>query len=86
MLRVLSDIDRPESPAGEAIAAYFGSQHGRTPSHRRAIRCAVMDVGIDDLRRVAERYLAPDAASIAVLSNEQTLEANPNLGLDLCKL
>jgi Zn-dependent M16 (insulinase) family peptidase len=86
VLRVLSDIDRPESPAGEAVVAYFGSRHGRTPAHRRAIRRAVMKVGMQDLRRVAERYLVRGTASVAVISNDKTLEANPGLGLDLCKL
>ena len=86
ILRVLSDIDRPESPAGEAVAAFFGSQHGRTPAHRRALRRAVMQVGMDDLRRVAGQYLVADSANVAVLSNESTLEANTDLGLALCKL
>jgi Zn-dependent M16 (insulinase) family peptidase len=86
VLRVLSDIDRPESPAGEAIAAYFGSRHGRTPAHRRGLRRAVMAVSMDDLRRVTGQYLAADAASVAVVSNETTIEANSALGLELCKL
>jgi Zn-dependent M16 (insulinase) family peptidase len=86
ILRVLSDIDRPESPAGEAIAAYYGIRHGRTPSHRRAVRRAVMDVGMADLERVAERYLDPGTASIAVVSNETTIEANKDLGLEPCRL
>ena len=86
ILRVLSDIDRPESPAGEAVAAYFGSRHARTPAHRRALRRAVMAVGMDDLRRVTGQYLIADAASVAVVSNEATIEANSALGLELCKL
>jgi len=86
ILRVLSDIDRPESPAGEAIAAYYGTRHGRSPSHRRRVRRAVMGVAMDDLRRVAERYLDPDTASIAVVSNEATIEANKDLGLESCRL
>ena len=86
ILRVLSDIDRPESPAGEAIAAYYGTRHGRTPSHRRNLRRAVMGVAMDDLSRVAERYLDPDTASIAVVSNEATIEANTDLGLESCRL
>jgi Zn-dependent M16 (insulinase) family peptidase len=86
VLRVLSDIDRPESPAGEAVAAFFGDQHGRTPAHRRAVRRAVMRVDMQDLRRVADRYLAADAASVAVVSNESTVEANAELGLELCKI
>ena len=86
ILRVLSDIDRPESPAGEAIAAFFGTQHGRTPAHRRAVRRAVMQVGMEDLQRVAETYLSPDKANVAVVSNDATIEANAGLGLELCKL
>jgi Zn-dependent M16 (insulinase) family peptidase len=86
ILRVLSDIDRPESPAGEAVAAYFGIRHGRTPTFRRTARRAVMQVGMDDLRRVAERYLVADAASVAVVSNEATIEANSDLGFEICKL
>jgi len=86
ILRVLSDIDRPESPAGEAIAAYFGTRHGRTPTHRREVRRAVMQVGMDDLRRVADRYLVAGTASVAVVSNEATIEANSDLGLEICKL
>jgi Zn-dependent M16 (insulinase) family peptidase len=86
ILRVLSDIDRPESPAGEAIGAYFGTRHGRTPTYRRALRRAVMGVGSDDLMRVAGKYLNGDAASVAVISNEATIEANSGLGLEICKL
>jgi presequence protease len=86
ILRVLSGIDRPESPAGEAIAAYFGTRHGRTPDFRRAQRRAVMQVSMKDLRRVAEQYLTPDTASTAIVSNEATIEANADLNLEICKL
>ena len=86
VLRVLGDIDRPESPAGEAIASYFGTQHGRTPAHRRSIRRAVMQVGLEDLRRVAERYLTQAEASVAVVSNEKNLKACSGLGLESCRL
>jgi len=86
VLRVLSDIDRPESPAGEAIAAYFGTQHGRTPAHRRSIRSSVMQVELEDLRRVAGRYLKQDKASVAVVSNETRLKANSTLGLEIRRL
>ena len=86
ILRVLSDIDRPESPAGEAIGAYFGTRHGRTPTYRHAVRRAVMAVGKDDLVRVAGNYLSVDTANVAVVSNEATIEANPGLGLEICKL
>ena len=86
ILRVLSDIDRPESPAGEAIGAYFGTRHGRTPDYRRAARRAVMGVRMDDLMRVTEKYLRADTASVAVVSNDATIDANAGLGLEICRL
>ena len=81
ILGIISEIDRPESPAGEAVRAFFGSLHGRTPEQRRKFRHAVLQVTIDDLKRVAEQYLTPEAASIAVLSSPGTLERNGQLGL-----
>ena len=63
------------------MRAFFGSLHGRTPEQRRKFRHAVLQVTIDDLKRVAEQYLTPEAASIAVLSSPGTLERNGQLGL-----
>ena len=36
--------------------------------------------------RVAGHYLAAEGANVAVVSNEATLEANSELGLENCKL
>ncbi|NVK41229.1 MAG: insulinase family protein [Oceanospirillaceae bacterium] len=69
ILGVVSSIDRPGSPAGEAKQAYHSTLFGRTPEQRRAFRQRILEVGLDDLRRVAERYLTGDNASIAVVTN-----------------
>ncbi len=74
VLNVVSDIDRPESPAGEAIGTFFASLYGRTPQWRRAFRRRVLEVTLDDLRRVADTYLDPSKAHIAVVASPQTLE------------
>jgi hypothetical protein len=74
ILGVIAAIDRPGSPAGEAISAFFGTLFGRTPEHRRAFRQKILAVTIDDLKRVAETYLASDRASSAALSDGATLE------------
>ncbi|MEM7251645.1 MAG: insulinase family protein [Pseudomonadota bacterium] len=74
ILGVVSEIDRPDSPAGEAIGAYFASLHHRTPAHRRRFREQVLDVTLDDLRAVAERYLGAEAAHTAVVSGPQILD------------
>ncbi len=40
ILGVISDIDRPDSPAGEAIGTFFSTLHGRTPEQRQAFSAA----------------------------------------------
>ncbi|MEN8260393.1 MAG: insulinase family protein, partial [Pseudomonadota bacterium] len=86
ILNVISDIDRPDSPANEAIGTFFSTLHGRTPEQRRQFRHKILEVTLEDLRGVAERYLKPEAASVAVISNAPTLEKHPELGLQLMQL
>jgi hypothetical protein len=84
ILGVVASIDRPESPAGEAIKAFFGTLHGRTPDQRRRFRARVLAVTLEDLRRVGARWLDPARASTAVVSDRASLEAAaPALGLVL---
>ena len=82
LLGIVARIDRPGSPAGEAKSAFFGQLNGRTPARRRAFRSAVLKVTLADLQRVGSTYLHPERASIAVLSNAQTLaDTADRLGL-----
>ena len=85
ILGVVSDLDRPGSPAGEAIGSYFGTRHGRDPAERRRFRSAVLGVALDDLRRVAERYLVPERARDAVVTSEDLLAREPD-GFDARRL
>lgn len=80
ILGVVSDIDRPSSPAVEAIGSYFGSRHGRTPAERRRFRQAVLEVTVDDLRRVAAEYLAPARARDAVVTSADLLAREESAG------
>ncbi|EDN72649.1 metalloprotease [Beggiatoa sp. SS] len=87
ILGVISRIDRPGSPAGEAITSFFNSLHGRTPAQRRDFRHRVLQVTIADLQRVAKHYLQPERAHLAVLSDAKTLAELPEaLGLELWEL
>ena len=74
ILGVIAAIDRPDSPAGEALGAYFSQLHGRTPERRRDFRARILRVTSDDLRRVAQTYLDPEHAHIAVVSHAQMLD------------
>ncbi|MBE2294403.1 MAG: insulinase family protein [Phycisphaerales bacterium] len=81
ILGIIAAIDKPGSPAGEAIGAFFGTLFGRTPEQRRTYRKRVLAVTLDDLKRVAVHYLQPEQAHCAVLSNARTLAAQPDLSI-----
>lgn len=78
ILGVVAAIDKPGSPAGEAISAFFGSLFGRTPAQRRAYRQRILNVSLDDLQRVAAAHLQPERAYCAALGNARTLADQPD--------
>ncbi|MCC8986287.1 MAG: insulinase family protein, partial [Candidatus Contendobacter sp.] len=73
ILGLIATIDKPGSPAGEAISAFFGNLFGRTPEQRRAYRQRILNVTLDDLKRVAATHLQPEQAHCAALSDARTL-------------
>jgi Zn-dependent M16 (insulinase) family peptidase len=84
ILGLIAAIDRPESPAGEAVKAFFGDLHGRTVEQRRRFRQRVLGVSLDDLIRVGEQWLDPSRASTAVVGQAGTLQASAGgLGLEM---
>ncbi len=86
ILGVISAIDKPASPAGEAKKAFHAALHGRTPEQRRRFRSRVLKVTAADMQRVAELYLKPEHAHTAVISDPRTLESHAELGLDIINL
>lgn len=86
ILGVISSIDKPGSPSGEARQAFHNLLHGRTLDKLQAFRQNVLNVRIDDLKRVTQTYLHPDKASTAVITNAATLEQKGNLGLEVINL
>jgi len=71
ILGVISSIDKPTSPAGEAKDAFQNDLFGRTPELRRAFRAKILNVTLKDLQRVGETYFKPDDVSIAVITNNE---------------
>ena len=86
ILGVIGGIDRPDSPAGEAIGAFFAAYHGRTAEQRRELRSQVLQVRVDDLQRVAACYLKPEQANVAVLSGPAAIAEAGELGLEVITL
>ena len=83
ILGVVSDIDKPSSPAGEAKQSYHNDLFGRTEAQRRHFRDNVLAVTIEDLKRVAETYLKPENASIAVVTSTGNAEKLQAMGLEI---
>lgn len=67
ILGVIARIDQPGSPAGEAKAAFHSALHGRTPEQRRRFRAGILEVTLEDLRRVAERYITQGEPNTTVI-------------------
>jgi len=88
ILNVVSGIDKPASPVGEARSAYQGELFGRTPELRQAARQKILKVRLDDLLRVGETYFDTEKASIAAITNATTAETPEvaKLGMELHQL
>ena len=86
ILGVIGGIDRPASPAGEARRAFHAELFGRSATARQAYRQAVLEVTLDDLRRVAADYLVPARASTAVITSQANLQRAGDLGLTAIRL
>jgi Zn-dependent M16 (insulinase) family peptidase len=69
IMGVISAIDKPTSPAGEAKDAYVNALYGRTPEKRQKYRARVLDVTLEDLQRVGKTYFDQSKASVAVITN-----------------
>jgi hypothetical protein len=82
ILGVVSSIDKPRSPAGEAKSDYHNELFGRTKGQREGFRAAVLNVTLDDLVRVAKTYLSSEKASVAVISSASNKEELEGLGLE----
>ena len=69
VLGVIGSLDKPSSPAGEAMQAFHSELNGRNKASAMAFRTRVLAVTQDDLKRVADHYLRPEFAQTAVITN-----------------
>ncbi|WP_293746466.1 insulinase family protein [uncultured Acinetobacter sp.] len=78
ILGLVAGMDKPGSPAGEAITACYALLHARTPKFRRVLRERLLSVSLDDLQRVAKQYLLeqkPVKAVVAPFAKRDELQA-----------
>jgi Zn-dependent M16 (insulinase) family peptidase len=86
ILGVISAMDKPSSPAGEAKQHFYNTVFGRTREQRAAFRKRVLEVQVDDLREVAIRYLQGKPSSTGVVSSTGQLKTAEQLGLEVFNL
>ena len=78
ILGLIASMDKPGSPAGEAISACHAMLHERTPEFRRKMRHGLLSVTLDDLKRVAQQYIqsqTPVRAVVAPYAKADELKA-----------
>lgn len=75
VLGIIGSMDAPGSPAGEAKSTFHRSLRGRTPEQRRHYRQRILQVTLDDLKRVCATWLKPEEANIAVITHQAGAES-----------
>jgi len=80
ILGLIASMDKPGSPAGEAITACYAYLHQRTPAFRKKLRERLLNVTLDDLQRVAQTYLVEQQATKAVVAPVAKREMLEQLG------
>ncbi|MBF7684520.1 insulinase family protein [Acinetobacter sp. B10A] len=86
ILGLIASMDRPSSPAGEAITAFYAQCHARTPEFRQQMRQRILSVTLDDVKRVAVQYLKEGKATRGVVAPFAKREALEQLGFDIQEL
>ncbi|MER2163161.1 MAG: insulinase family protein, partial [Psychrobacter alimentarius] len=86
ILGIISGMDKPGSPAGEAIKACFADLHRRGADWQRKMRAAILSVTVADLQRVAKQYLQGQEHVRAVLAPYDKESQVKALGFNVCKI
>lgn len=86
ILGVIGSMDKPGSPAGEAKQTFQAELFGRNREKRERFRARILQVTLDDLRRVARNWLQPERASVAVVTHAGQRDAIEKLGLTIKQL
>jgi Zn-dependent M16 (insulinase) family peptidase len=83
ILGVISSLDKPSSPAGEAKQTFHAELFGRSREQRELFRSRLLQVNGSDLKRVTQTYLRPELASIAIVTNSDQKIVLEKLCLEL---
>jgi len=79
ILRAAGDIDPLLSPDSKGRTRFFDDLAGYTLEKKRQYKERLLQVKLEDLRRVAQRYLSGEAALAVISSEEKLREANRSM-------
>lgn len=80
ILGAAGDVDPLLSPDNKGRVRFFGDLAGYTLEEKTQFKRRMLEVTIDDLRRVADTYLKGEAALAVVTGEEKIKEANAEMG------
>ena len=79
ILGVISSIDKPLSPYGEAMSDFMSELDNKTQDERLLFRSRVKECTLSDLVRVSEKYLFNDSKK-SVIAGENFIKELTDLG------
>ena len=74
ILGVVSTLDKPASPAGEAKQVFYNKLFGSKLDTRKAFRDQVLRTTFKDLMKVSDKYFKPSNASTGLITNIDSIE------------
>ena len=74
ILGVVSTLDKPASPAGEAKQVFYNKLFGSGLDIRKAFRDQVLSTTFKDLMEVSDKYLKPTNASTGLITNIDSIQ------------
>ena len=80
ILGVIGSLDKPGSPAGEAIRTFHNELSGRSKDSYSNFRSRVLSVDEPQLKAVCDQYLRQQSAHTAVITNAELAE---NIALEI---
>ena len=82
ILNIISSIDKPSSPASEALSDYNSNNNGFTQQMRKEFRSKVLETTVDKLVEVAEKYLKTSCKK-SILSNKNFEKELSSYGFEI---
>ena len=86
ILGIVSGMDKPGSPAGEAVKSCFAELHKRGEAWQQKMRSNILAVTLEDMQRVATTYLKDKPCSKAVLAPHDKEQVVQQLGFKVAKV